>query len=411
MTGPATGEPDRSSAAPHRTSGTRERSQRDPHPSRARVRPPAHHRIHLPGSGFRIDLDAFRLWAIQARRAGPGRLLQARLLHRLHARLPLRPVAVGIIEKSLPSLDLIKIPAILADIGIAGLVWSMVQELGGGRRAALVGAGLVLVIPVTWFDSVVWGQVDSVGLVFLLLAIRDLWRDRPELAVVFTVIAAIIKTQLGGSSSRSWRRSSCGGYLWDAGRPTGPRGAALRRGCSTSLARRPRRRPAILRALPVRPVDTRSHRAGPQDRRRLSVPHRQRLQPLGARHARRRRVRRRAASGSATSITATAADTPCLPGSRSLVGPFPARSSSGRAARRHRDRRRPAGRPAARPPDDPRRAGRARDRVLRRCRPASTSATCSRSSPSAAILAGVSRRWRSPTSCSPRRRSPTCTSS
>ena len=51
---------------------------------------------------------------------------------------------VGIVEKALPSLDLIKIPAILADIGVAALIWSMIRELGGGRRAALVGAGLYL---------------------------------------------------------------------------------------------------------------------------------------------------------------------------------------------------------------------------------------------------------------------------
>ena len=43
----------------------------------------------------------------------------------------------------------------------------------------------------------VWGQVDSVGVVFLLLGLRELWRDRPERAAIFTVIAAIIKPQLG----------------------------------------------------------------------------------------------------------------------------------------------------------------------------------------------------------------------
>ena len=42
-----------------------------------------------------------------------------------------------------------------------------------------------------------WGQVDSFGVVFLLLALRSMWRDRPERAAMFTVIAAIIKPQLG----------------------------------------------------------------------------------------------------------------------------------------------------------------------------------------------------------------------
>ena len=49
-------------------------------------------------------------------------------------------------------------------------------ELGGSRRAALLGALLFVVNPVTWFDSSVWGQVNSFGLIFLLLGLRELWR-------------------------------------------------------------------------------------------------------------------------------------------------------------------------------------------------------------------------------------------
>ena len=43
----------------------------------------------------------------------------------------------------------------------------------------------------------VWGQVDSVGVVFMLLGLRELWRDRPERAAIWAVVAAIIKPQLG----------------------------------------------------------------------------------------------------------------------------------------------------------------------------------------------------------------------
>ena len=143
----------------------------------------------------------------------------------------------------------------------------MVRELGGGRRAALVGAGLFLFIPVTWFDSVVWGQVDSVGLVFVLLAVRALWRDRPELAVVFTVIAGIVKIQLGVILVPITAAVLLRRYLWDARRPTD---AVARRPVRlfTSLGARARhgRRPGGS----VQPVDTRSHRPGPQDGRRLS---------------------------------------------------------------------------------------------------------------------------------------------
>ena len=47
----------------------------------------------LPGSGFGVDLDAFQFWAANLAAQGLARLLRPRLLPRLHARLPLRPVA------------------------------------------------------------------------------------------------------------------------------------------------------------------------------------------------------------------------------------------------------------------------------------------------------------------------------
>ncbi len=73
----------------------------------------------------------------------------------------------------------------------------MILELGGRRSLALAAAFVAVVNPVSWFDSVVWGQVDSVGVVFLLLGLRELWRDRPERAALFAVVAALIKPQLG----------------------------------------------------------------------------------------------------------------------------------------------------------------------------------------------------------------------
>ena len=93
--------------------------------------------------------------------------------------------------------DLIKIPPILGDLALGYLVWSMTKELGGSERAARIGALIVILNPVTWFDSVVWGQVDSVGVVVLLLALRELWRDRPERAAILATLAALIKPQLG----------------------------------------------------------------------------------------------------------------------------------------------------------------------------------------------------------------------
>jgi hypothetical protein len=180
----------------------------------------------LPGSGFKVDLDAFRYWADNLAKEGlfgfyqrdffhdytPGYMYFLALVGHLEGLLrAVRDLLAGVPLlgwlADVPPLsmagtadrgtDLIKLPAIVADLVLGWLAWSMARELGAGRRAAVAAGAIVVFNPITWFDSVVWGQVDSIGLVFLLLGVRELWRDRPERAAAFTVIAAIIKPQLG----------------------------------------------------------------------------------------------------------------------------------------------------------------------------------------------------------------------
>ena len=150
-----------------------------------------------PGSGFKVDLASFHGWAADLAKNGLGGFYQRPFFHDYTPGYLYVLYAVGVLGKALGDIgDLIKIPPIVADVALGWLVWSMARELGAGRRAALVGAALVVFNPVSWFDSVVWGQVDSFGVVFLLLGLRALWRDQPERAAILTVIAALIKPQL-----------------------------------------------------------------------------------------------------------------------------------------------------------------------------------------------------------------------
>jgi Gpi18-like mannosyltransferase len=153
----------------------------------------------LAGSGFKNDLISFRAWAADLAANGfagfydrpglhdytPGYLYVLWLIGKVGA-------AVGGVG------DLIKLPAILADVALAAIVYAMLrQDLGVRHSRARLAALVLLVNPVTWFDSVIWGQVDSVGVVFLLLAVRELWKGRHERAAILTVVAALIKPQLG----------------------------------------------------------------------------------------------------------------------------------------------------------------------------------------------------------------------
>ncbi|MFI5198764.1 MAG: phospholipid carrier-dependent glycosyltransferase, partial [Candidatus Limnocylindrales bacterium] len=154
--------------------------------------------VLLPGSGFGTDRASFTGWAED---------LAAHGLNGFYGRVSFIDYTpgylyvlwlLGIVGNWLGGLgDLIKLPAILADVVVAYLVHQLVLELGGSRRAALLGAFLFVINPVTWFDSAVWAQVDSFGLIFLLLALRELWRNHPETAAILATIAAVIKPQLG----------------------------------------------------------------------------------------------------------------------------------------------------------------------------------------------------------------------
>ncbi len=152
----------------------------------------------LPGSGFDTDLSSFRAWAANLFDEGLYGFYERDFFHDYTPGYLYVLWLVGAVGSALGGVgDLIKIPPILTDLGIAWLVWSMVRELGGRDRLALLAAIVVVVNPVFWFDSVVWGQVDSFGVLFLLLALRELWRDHPERAAILTLIAALIKPQLG----------------------------------------------------------------------------------------------------------------------------------------------------------------------------------------------------------------------
>jgi hypothetical protein len=154
----------------------------------------------LPGSGFENDLISFRYWASNLFNEGLSGFYQRPFLHDYTPGYLYVLWAVGGLAKLLGGQgpgDLIKIPPIVADVVLAYLVWTMSLELGAGRWAARLAAVIVAINPVTWFDSVVWGQVDSFGVIFLLLGLRELWRGRSERAALLTVVGAIIKPQLG----------------------------------------------------------------------------------------------------------------------------------------------------------------------------------------------------------------------
>ena len=199
MSGPSAGEPGRGFGTPTRTAGTRDAASAILIVLALGLALRLILAYALPGSGFQVDLQAFTFWASNLATHGPFGFYERDFFHDYTPGYLYILWVIGLIDQVLPGPmgDLIKLPAIIADIVLGWVVWSMARELGAGRWAALLGGAIVVANPISWFDSVLWGQVDSVGVVFLLLALRELWRGRSERAAVLTVIAAIVKPQLG----------------------------------------------------------------------------------------------------------------------------------------------------------------------------------------------------------------------
>jgi predicted membrane-bound dolichyl-phosphate-mannose-protein mannosyltransferase len=151
----------------------------------------------LRGSGFDSDLGLFRYWAASLAEHGPFGFYDRGFFADYTPGYLYALWVVGVVGQFLGGIgDLIKLPAILTDVALGYIVYRMARDLGVSERRATLAGAVVIVNPITWFDSVVWGQVDSFGTVFLLLSIRELWKARSERAAILAVVAALVKPQL-----------------------------------------------------------------------------------------------------------------------------------------------------------------------------------------------------------------------
>jgi dolichyl-phosphate-mannose-protein mannosyltransferase len=87
---------------------------------------------------------------------------------------------------------LLKAPAIVADIAMAALAYAIVLRWKS-RREALAAAAIAAFGPWTWLISAVWGQVDAVSALFLMIALAFALRERFTLAWSFLAIAILLK--------------------------------------------------------------------------------------------------------------------------------------------------------------------------------------------------------------------------
>ena len=90
---------------------------------------------------------------------------------------------------------LLKLPSILADLGIAYIIYKFFVSIKKTNLAVL-GAAFFLFNPVVWYNSAVWGQTDSTINFFAILSLYLLLRKKLLWSAIFLAICLYVKISL-----------------------------------------------------------------------------------------------------------------------------------------------------------------------------------------------------------------------
>jgi hypothetical protein len=160
--------------------------------------------VVFPNQGLSTDMTLFASWASTLARVGPGQFYASAAGANyapgyLYILWPLGIAGnfVGSVlglSTNQGIVELLKVPAILADLAIGVLLYRAAARWIS-PRAGLVAAALYLFIPVTWYDSALWGQVDAVGTLAMLGAVLLLIDGWSEPAAALAGCSVLIKPQ------------------------------------------------------------------------------------------------------------------------------------------------------------------------------------------------------------------------
>jgi hypothetical protein len=157
-----------------------------------------------PGQGLETDLGFFLSWTRTLTEVGPGAFYASAASANYPPVYPAILWVVGLVAHPLAAItgssldhaivDLLKVPSITADLLIALLLYRAGSRWAS-QRVGVIAAALYLFIPVTWYDSALWGQVDAVGTLVMLGALLLLVEGWPEAAAAVGALSLLVKPQ------------------------------------------------------------------------------------------------------------------------------------------------------------------------------------------------------------------------
>lgn len=150
--------------------------------------------------GFNVDMNCFWSWGARMLSQGPFRFYSAGSfcdyppLYMLLLALPSAVIQLlGLTASSSAGWLVLKSPAIICDIIIACIIFRIADRKY--PKMSLLLAAAYLLNPAVIVDSASWGQADSVLMVFLVLAIYYIIKNKMWLSVIYYALALLIKPQ------------------------------------------------------------------------------------------------------------------------------------------------------------------------------------------------------------------------
>ena len=162
--------------------------------------------VVFPNQGLATDLGFFTSWARTLASAGPGGFYESAQSANYPPGYPYLLWIIGLVAQPIAALtgqsadqailELLKLPAMGGDVLLALLLYRAGSRWMS-RRAGIVAAALYLFIPVTWYDSALWGQVDALGALVMLAALFLLVEGWSEAAAALGAFSILVKPQDG----------------------------------------------------------------------------------------------------------------------------------------------------------------------------------------------------------------------
>lgn len=113
----------------------------------------------------------------------------------LNVTIPIFPsIIIPFMEQRL-YVSLVKLPSILADLGIAIIIYKFIKEKMGEKKAKIASM-IFLFNPVIWYNSAVWGQTDSLVNLFGVWSIYSFFKKRSLIATFLFFLSLYIKGSL-----------------------------------------------------------------------------------------------------------------------------------------------------------------------------------------------------------------------